>query len=349
MIVGSCRATITFPNGTQVTIEDALVYPNSTRTLINFRDIRNSGLHICTHEENKEEFLLNTKSSGYDHEVLERIPSTPSRLYYTHIKLVPYVVYKVIFQNVDTFWTWHSYLRHPGIGMMQKIIGNCTGHDLKDAKFFKFNNFVCTSYAIGNLILQPSSLKIHVEPLRFLECIQGDICGPIQPLCGLFRYSMVLIDASTRWSHVCLLSTYNHAFAKFMTQVIRLKVNYPEYKIKSIPMDNAAEFSSRAFNDYCIAQGIEVHRSISYVHTQNGMAESMVKRIKLIARPLLQGSNLSTSCWGHAVLHAVDLVQLCPTVYHTTSPLQLVCGDQPSISHLRKFGCVIYTPISPPK
>jgi IS30 family transposase len=69
---------------------------------------------------------------------------------------------------------------------------------------------------------------------------------------------LVLIDASTRWSHVCLLSTHNYAFAKFMMQIIRLKVNYPEYKIKRIRMDNTAEFSSRAFNDYCMAQGIEV-------------------------------------------------------------------------------------------
>jgi hypothetical protein len=108
------------------------------------------------------------------------------------------------------------------------------------------------------LILRPSPLKIHVEPLRFIECIQGDIYGPIQPLCDPFRYLMILIDASTRWSHVCLLSTYNHIFAKFMMQVIILKANYPEYRIKSIRMDNAAEFSSRAFNNYCMAQGIKV-------------------------------------------------------------------------------------------
>jgi hypothetical protein len=38
-IFGSSRATITFSNGTQVMIEDALLYPNSTRTLISFRDI----------------------------------------------------------------------------------------------------------------------------------------------------------------------------------------------------------------------------------------------------------------------------------------------------------------------
>jgi hypothetical protein len=104
-IVGSGRVTITFPNGTQVMINDALLYPDSTRTLISFRDIRKSGLHVCIHEDNKEEFLLITKSFGYNHEVLERIPSTPSVLYYTYVKPVPHVAYKVIFQNVVTFKT----------------------------------------------------------------------------------------------------------------------------------------------------------------------------------------------------------------------------------------------------
>jgi hypothetical protein len=79
------------------------------------------------------------------------------------------------------------------------------------------------------------------------------------------------------------------------------------------------------------------------------LAESLIKRIKIIVRPLLLCCNLSTSCWGHAVLHVIDLIQLYSTAYHATSPLQLVRGDQPSIFHLRKFGCVIYTPISIPK
>jgi hypothetical protein len=72
------------------------------------------------------------------------------------------------------------------------------------------------------------------EPQKFFEMIQGDICGPIHRLCGTFRYFIVLIETSTRWSHVCLLSTRNHACAKFMTQVIRLKVNFLEHQIQSI-------------------------------------------------------------------------------------------------------------------
>jgi hypothetical protein len=121
---------------------------------------------------------------------------------------------------------------------------------------------------------------------------------------------MVLIDASKRWSNMCLLSTRNHAFAKLITQIIKLRANHPEHRIKSIRMDNAIEFSSRAFNDYCLALGITVEHSVPYVYTQNRLVDSLIKRIKLIARLLLQNCNLPTSCWGHAVLYAMELIQI---------------------------------------
>jgi hypothetical protein len=160
---------------------------------------------------------------------------------------------------------------------------------------------------------------------------------------------MVLIDVSTRWSHMCLLSTGNHAFAKIMAQVIRLKASFPENQIQSIRLDNATEFSSQAFNNYCTAQEIQMQHSVPYVHTQNALAESLIKRIKLIAIPLLHNCNLPISCWGQAVLHTANLIQLRPTAYHSTFPLYLIRGNAPSIFHLWKFRCAIYAPISPPK
>jgi hypothetical protein len=93
-----------------------------------------------------------------------------------------------------------------------------------------------------------------------------------------------------------------------MTQVVRLKANFPKQYLQSVRLDNAAEFSLRAFNDYCMAQGIEVQYSVPYVHTQNGLTDSLIKRIKLIARPLLHKCNLSITCWGHAILHTADLI-----------------------------------------
>jgi hypothetical protein len=58
---------------------------------------------------------------------------------------------------------------------------------------------------------------------------------------------------------------------------------------------------------------------------------------------------LPTSYCGHAVLHAADLLQLRPTAYHDSSPLELVRGDPLRISHLCKFGCAVYILISPPQ
>jgi hypothetical protein len=40
MIVGSGMATIILPMGTQIHIEEALLYPDSTCTLLSYRDIR---------------------------------------------------------------------------------------------------------------------------------------------------------------------------------------------------------------------------------------------------------------------------------------------------------------------
>jgi L-cysteine desulfidase len=115
-IVGSDRATIVLPMGTQVIIKNALLYSNSTRTLLSYRDIHKNGLHVVTHEENHEKFLYIIKKNGDDHDILERIPSLSYGLYYTYIKHVPYVAYKIIFQNVDAFTTCMDALDIPKLG-----------------------------------------------------------------------------------------------------------------------------------------------------------------------------------------------------------------------------------------
>ena len=145
---------------------------------------------------------------------------------------------------------------------------------------------------------------------------------------------MVLIDASTRWSHVCLLSSRNVAFARLLAQIIRLRAQFPDHPIKTIRFDNASEFSSQTFLDYCMSIGIDVQHPVAHVHVQNGLGESFIKRLQLIARPLLLKSKLPLSAWGHAIIHAGNLIRLRPTANHDLSPLQLAKGYQSNISHL---------------
>jgi len=127
-------------------------------------------------------------------------------------------------------------------------------------------------HVLKEMIIRPSPEKIRNESISFLEQIQGNIYGPMHPQCASFRYFMVLIDVSTRWSHICLLSTQNQAFAKLLAQLIKLRAQFPDYPIKKIRLDNAGEFTSHAFNDYCISIGIEVEHLVTHVHTQNGLA-----------------------------------------------------------------------------
>ena len=89
--------------------------------------------------------------------------------------------------------------------MMCLIINNSLGHPLKNQKILMPNNYNCVACSQDKLIIKPSFTKVEYESPTFLKCIQGDICGPIHPPSGPFRYFMVLIDASTHWSLVCLI------------------------------------------------------------------------------------------------------------------------------------------------
>ena len=350
LIEGSGRATVLLHGGTRMHIDDALYSTKSHRNLLSYKDIRRNGYHIETIEEENKEYIAITSMVDGNKCYLEKLPSISSGLYYTFISTIEsHSIINSKFMDRDRFVVWHNRLGHPGTIMMRKILENSLGHSLMSKRIPQSNDLACIACSQGKLIIRPSSIKVRNESLTFLERIQGDICGPIHPSCGPFRYFMVLIDASTKWSHVSLLSTRNLAFARLLAQLIRLRAQFPDYPIKTIRLDNAGEFTSQHFNDYCMSVGIDVEHPVAHVHTQNGLAESLIKRLQLIARPLLMKAKLPTSCWGHAVLHAASLIRIRPTSYHEYSPLQMVFGQEPNISHLRIFGCAVYIPITPPQ
>ncbi|KAG7529163.1 Ribonuclease H-like superfamily [Arabidopsis suecica] len=346
LIEGHGQAHILLSKGTHLEISDALYSPGSKRSLLSFKDIRLNGFHIETKGEGNKEFLNIIEITKGHKKVLETIPALSTGLYYAKIDMIEANM-AMNKEFIEEFTLWHDRLGHPGQNMMRKLMTNSKGHTLKEKRVIP-KNLTCEACSQGKLIIRPSPAKVNKETLNFLERIQGDICGPIHPPCGTFRYFMVLIDASTRWSHVCLLSTRNQAFARLLAQIIRLRAHFPDFPLKTIRLDNAGEFTSQAFNDYCMSMGVSVEHPVAHVHTQNGLAESFIKRIQLIARPLLMRSRLPVAAWGHAVLHSSELIRIRPSSEHKYSPSQLLMGHEPDISHLKTFGCAVYVPIAPP-
>jgi hypothetical protein len=86
--------------------------------------------------------------------------------------------------------------------------------------------------------------------------------GRFKPLVG---HLDILIYASTRWSHVCLLSTHNAAFVRLLAQIIRLQAQF-DYPIQSVWTNNASEFTPQAFYDYCMSIGTNVEHLVAHTH-----------------------------------------------------------------------------------
>lgn len=208
-------------------------------------------------KENENEYLLLTSHQTGQQQILERLRTYRSGLCGTMI--YPIESYNTANQKLvdhKLLSLWHDKLDHPGETMMRKIVENSHGHPLKKHKILSKGDLVCTTCSLGKLIKRPSITKVNAESPMFLERIQGDICGPITPPCGPFRYFMVLIDASTRWSHVSLLSTRNVAFARLLAQIIKLRAHFPDHAIKRIRLDNAGQFTFNSFVEYCQSMGI---------------------------------------------------------------------------------------------
>ena len=190
---------------------------------MSFKDIRQNGYHVETNNKNNIEYLYITFIVSHEKRILETLSSFSSGLYYTHIRVSEtYATMNPKFMNLNMFTVWHDRLGHPGSIMMRRIFENSHRHPLKNQKILQSKELSCIACSQGKLIIRPSPAKVGVESPTFLERIHGDICGPINPPSGPFRYFMVLIDASSRWSHVCLLSSRNLAFARLLAQIIKL-------------------------------------------------------------------------------------------------------------------------------
>ena len=326
------------PGGAPLICERAMYAPDAPRSLINYRDLRANNIHVSTAVENDEEVLelrrgprrLATAhavaNNLYELCIMQASPPCKGEEevgehgYECHPCLSLGGAQASFLAASSKVNIWHRRLGHPGTTMMQKMIPILTGHDLctSDAERVEES----TTCIQGKLIRQPSRWKLPTEMPTPLYRLHGDWCGPITPHLCQFKYFFVLVDASGRHAEVSLLTTRNMVFPKTLAMILRFRNHFPDNQICFFRMDNAMEFRSQAFEDFCTASGIELTYSMPYEHAQNGLAEAYIKKIQLIVCPLLFHTNLSPILWDHAVLHATTLLRLRPTLLHTQSPVE---------------------------
>ena len=140
--------------GIELIFDDVLLYPQSTRTLLSFKDIRSNGFHIETETENDIEYILMTRSMRCQKQIVEKLPSFSSRLYYTYIRPSHHnVAMSLKFKDPYSFKFWHERLGHSGQNMMDRILTNSIGHNMSSSRIPSINKFICEAYAKGKLIV----------------------------------------------------------------------------------------------------------------------------------------------------------------------------------------------------
>ena len=173
--------------------------------------------------------------------------------------------------------------------------------------------------------------------------MHSDVCGPFRTSSlGGARYFVTFIDDYSRKTWIYFLANKSQVLTKFQHLVNFLK-NSTGKLIQTLRTDNGGEYTSSAFHDYCLTEGIAQEFAPPYTTQRNRVAERRNRSLLNITRCLLLDKALPGHLWGEAVKAAGDLLNLCSTKRHPDKiPEELFSGKKPSISHLKVFGSLAY-------
>lgn len=217
---GKGNATIILPGGTKIIAPAAIYAPKATQNLISFQDIRANNFQLRTNTEGKTETLQIIQDIQGKPSIKETFALVPPGLYAANIQS-----FNIIQGPPDTPYIWHCRLGHPGTTMYNRIIRDSIG--IQRTAKPKSKSKLCLACSQGKLTIRPAVPKTIYTIPKFLEQINADICGPIDPPSGPFKYFLVLIDSSTKWLQISLLSTINLAFSRILSHILKLKARFP--------------------------------------------------------------------------------------------------------------------------
>ena len=205
------RATVVLPGGFPLTCANAMYAPDAPRSLISYRDLRARKIHVSTAMENDEEVL----ELRQGHEILATANAGDDGLYKIVIKPLTCSPISLIdeeevcmaawagdpeakrhnlaqgvsFDTIAKLDLWHMRLGHPGTTLFRRMLPLITGHNLVTAEAEKTHD--CVACIKGKFIKRPSKWHLPKELPPPLFRLHGDICGPINPPSGIFRYYFV--------------------------------------------------------------------------------------------------------------------------------------------------------------
>lgn len=210
---------------------------------------------------------------------------------------------------------WHRRLAHSNLS----DIRNMQKFGLKIMRCGCTDNCAsCVQCESIEILLEPSG-----KPLRALDIITGDLCGPVEVNArGGIRYVLTLIDLASDFKIVKFLKKKSHAKNKIMIFVEQTK-NQLNKKPKVLRSVRGVEFIDDELKDFLSNKGIEVQTETKEIWEENCIEDSCSDATKT----LIVASRLPNSFWPEAMKNFVYTQNRMIRSGKTASPIELFTGN----------------------
>lgn len=173
-----------------------------------------------------------------------------------------------------------------------------------------------------------------------------DLIGPIKPSSrGGKRYIFTIVDNYSRVIFIELLKEKYDAAEKLKDLII-LKENQSELKLKAVRSDNGGEFVETDLEEWFKKKGIKREFSPARTPQCNGLVERANKSIIEIPRAIMADLKTPLDFWAEAACTVAHIKNRSKSTVHGKIPYEVWTGKRPNIKYMRRFGYVAYLRIT---
>lgn len=248
--------------------------------------------------------------------------------------------------SIQTRNVWHRRLGHIGNDRLNDLIKSKCVKDLDCETEKSTESSLCQPCVAGKLSRKPFPKKSERKSSHPLELVHSDVCGKIEnKSLGNAEYFVTFTDDASRYVWMYVLKKKSEVFEIFKNWKALVE-NETGYKLKTYRTDNGGENCSAEMIAFLKNEGIKHELTVPKTPQQNGVREQLNCTLMETVRAMLADSNLDKKFWADALNTEVYLKNRTPTsALDKITPYEALTGQQPSVEHLRIFGCSAYAHI----
>lgn len=157
---------------------------------------------------------------------------------------------------------------------------------------------------------------------------------------GYMHFQLVL-DEATRYVWGFLLKRKEEAYDVVTKHVAWILAQ--GHRVEVFGWDGGGELFNDRFKAFLRAHGIALGKTNAYSPEENGLVERMHGVVLSRVRSILTLVDQPNLLWGEAFAFAVEVLNISPScALGGETPYTRRFGEQPDLSELRTWGCLVY-------